>query len=85
MKQKHHCLAPWHKQLDKLRYIGVVVRLSCGTFIHILQQDYIATLPWFRINHMKGIPIKFQTITFGKRGNKDLADFTSDNTTIHYL
>ena len=53
------------------------------TLIHTLQQDCTSTLQWFNINQMKANPSKFQAISFGKRGTRDITNFTFENTTIH--
>ena len=56
---------------------------NSDTLIHTLQQDCTSTLQWFNINHMKANPYKFQAISFGKRGTRDITNFTFENTTIH--
>ena len=56
---------------------------NSDTLIHTLQQDYTSTLQWFNINQMKANLSKFQTISFGKRGTRDIINFTFENTTIH--
>ena len=53
------------------------------TLIHTLQEDCTSTLQWFNINQMKANPSKFQAISFGKRGTRDITNFTLENTTIH--
>ena len=56
---------------------------NSDTLIHTLQQDCTSTLQWFNINQMKANPSKFQAISFGKRGTRDITNFTFENTTIH--
>ena len=56
---------------------------NSDTLIHTLQQDCTSTLQWFNINQMKANPSKFQAISFGKRGTKDITNFTFENTTSH--
>ena len=56
---------------------------NSDTLIHTLQQDCTSTLPWFNINQMKANPSKFQAISFGKRGTRDITYLTFVNTTIH--
>ena len=56
---------------------------NSDTLIHTLQQDCISSLQWFSINQMKANPSKFQAISFGKRGTKDITNSTFENTTIH--
>ena len=53
------------------------------TLIHTLQQDCTSTLQWFNINQMKANPSKFEAISFGKRGTRDITNLTFENTTIH--
>ena len=57
---------------------------NSDTLIHTLQQDCTSTLQWFNINQMKANPSEFQAISFGKRGTRDITNFTFENTTIHY-
>ena len=45
---------------------------NADTLIHTLQQDCTSTLQWFNINQMKANPSKFQAISFGKRGTRDI-------------
>ena len=47
-------------------------------FERILQCDCSAILQWFDQNQMKANPDKFQAISFGKRGNRDITNFTCD-------
>ena len=56
---------------------------NSDTLIHTLQQDCTSTLQWFNINQMKANPSKFQAISFGKRGTRNITHFTFENTTIH--
>ena len=56
---------------------------NSDTLIHTLQKDCTSTLQWFNINQMKANPSKFQAISFGKRGTRDITNFTFENTTIH--
>ena len=56
---------------------------NSDTLIHTLQQHCTSTIQWFNINQMKVNPSKFQTISFGKRGIRDITNFTFENTTIH--
>jgi len=53
------------------------------TLIHTLQQDFTSILQWFNINQMKANLSKFQAISFGKRGTRDITNFTFENTTIY--
>ena len=53
------------------------------TLIHTLQQDCTSTLQWFNVNKMKANTSKFQAISFGKRGTRDIKNLTFENTTIH--
>ena len=45
---------------------------NSDTLIHTLLQDCTFTLQWFNINQMKANPSKFQAISFGKRGTRDI-------------
>ena len=56
---------------------------NSDTLIHTLQQDYTSTLQWFNINQIKANPSKFKAISFGKRGTRDITNFTFENSTIH--
>ena len=56
---------------------------NSDTLIYTLQQDCTSTLQWFNINQMKANPSKCQAIRFGKRGTRDITNFTFENTTIH--
>ena len=56
---------------------------NSDTLIHTLQQDCTSTLPWFNINPMKANPSTFKAISFGKRGTRDIANFTFGNTAIY--
>ena len=51
--------------------------------IHNLQHDCTAILRWFKDNIMQANPGKFQAISFGRKGNNIITDFTFHNTTIH--
>ena len=51
--------------------------------IHNLQHDCTAILRWFKDNNMQANPDKFQAISFGRKGNNIITDFTFDNTTIN--
>ena len=52
------------------------------TVAHTLQQDCSSVLLWFKENQMKANPDKFQAISFSKKGNRQITDFTFGNTTI---
>ena len=56
---------------------------NSDTLIHTLQQECTSTLQWFNINQMKANPSKFQAVSFGKWGTRDITHFTFENTTIH--
>ena len=51
--------------------------------IHNWQHDCTAILRWFKDNNIQANPDKFQAISFGRKGNNIITDFTFDNTTIH--
>ena len=51
--------------------------------IHNLQHDCTAILRWFKDINMQANPDKFQAISFGRKGNNIITDFSFDNTTIH--
>ena len=52
------------------------------TVAQILQQDCLSVLLWFKDNQMKANPDKFQAISFGKKGNQQITEFTLGNTQI---
>jgi len=49
------------------------------TLIYPMQHDCTSTLQVFKINQMKANPTKFQAISFGKRGIRDIINFTFEN------
>ena len=55
---------------------------NVDTVIHTLQQDCSSLLHWFQENQMKVNPDKFQAISFGKRGNGVVTDFTCGMTQV---
>ena len=46
--------------------------------IHNLQHDCTAILRWFKDNNMQANPDKCQAISFGRKGNNIITDFTFD-------
>ena len=48
----------------------------------VLQCDCSAILQWFDQNQMKANPDKFQAISFGKRGNRDIPHFSCESIRI---
>ena len=52
---------------------------NAETLIQVLQCDCSAILQWFNRNQMKANPDKFQSYSFGKRGNRDIRHFTCDS------
>ena len=51
--------------------------------IHNLQHDSTAILRWFKDNNMQANSDRFHAISFGRKGNNIITDFTFDNATIH--
>ena len=53
---------------------------NADTLIQVLQCDCSAILKWF--DQMKANPDKFQAISFGKRGIRDINNFTCESVSI---
>ena len=52
---------------------------NAETLIQVLQCDCSAMLQWFDQNQMKANPDKFQAISFGKRGNRDIPHLSCES------
>ena len=78
------CICPLSLSTIMLMVIPCLILNQMLTLIHTLQQDCISTLQWFNINQMTANPSKFQAISFGKRGTRDITNVTFENTTIHF-
>ena len=68
--------------------LSIITRMTIRSHIptvtvaQTLQQDCLSVLLWFKDNQMKANPDKFQAISFGKKGNQQITDFTLGNTNI---